>query len=238
MNARLPQTLLESLPARVDAPGVDAIATAVPFFPARLRRRCRIVACDAGGRVVFGGKSRQMTYRLLRGEVEVRCKLKTAVAVLQSAAPGDWLIAPEWRTQSVEAVCHRASMLLAVPAKDMTDALAQEPDFAHAWRMEIEAQFARLQRRVERLNLYHSSQRVAHYLATEGIDGELMLPFMKRTWAWQLGMAPETLSRTLTDMMADGTIERTGDNRYRLRAWPKAKADRSVDRACAIGGMP
>jgi len=139
---------------------------------------------------------------------------------LQRAAPGDWLLEPQLclPPTDVFAVCERDSTLLAVPMRAFWESLAREPGFALAWCREFGAQIARMQRRVERLSFHYSSQRVAHYLAAESIGGcgEMTLPFPKRVWAAHLGMAAETLSRTLTEMIAAGKLEKLRGNRYRL----------------------
>ena len=185
-----------------------------------------VVACRRGEVAFAGTESQRTSYRLLQGDVAVRHAILGRNIDLQRAAPGDWLIAPERRDAppAVFAVCEADSVLLAVPSGALADALEREPDFARAWRLELETQFARLQRRVERLNL-RTAERVAHYLATESSGGgELTLPFTKRIWAAQLGIAPETLSRTLGEMLANGKIEEVGRDGYRLLAWPEESA--------------
>lgn len=216
------------LPATGDAADSRLFDDALSFFPATLRRRSRIVACRTGQIAFDGGQAQRTAYRLLQGDIAVRRQIMGRQVDLQRAAAGDWLIAPDRRAlpPDVLAVCESASMLLAVPTKALADALEREPDFSRAWQREIEAQIARLQRRVARLHLHQRADRVAHYLATEspGGCGKLTLPFTKRAWAAHLGMAPETLSRTLTEMVAGGVVEQLRRDTYRLRAWPRPGA--------------
>ena len=216
--------LRQTLAATAEGDGADddarIIEAAVPFFPVALRRQCRIVSIRAGQVFFCRDKTAKAIHCLLRGDVSVQREIMGEGVTLQRAAPGDWLIGPQLCLPPTDAfaVCERESRLLAVPAHALRESLAGEPGFALAWCQELGAQIARMQRRVERLSFHYSSHRVAHYLAAESVGGcgEMTLPFPQWVWAAHLGMAAETLSRTLTEMIATGKLEKLRGNRYRL----------------------
>jgi len=159
-------------------------------------------------------------FRLINGNVSVKYEIMGETITVHHAAPGDWLIEPGFCISALHpfAISEGVSTLLEVPASDLADSLVHEPDFASAWCKEIGMQMARAQRRSERLNCHKAVQRVTHYLLTEstGNCGELVLPYPKNVWASHLGMAPETLSRTLSEMISSGRLEELHGKRYRL----------------------
>lgn len=198
----------------------SAIETVVPFFPAVLRQQCRIVSVDAGRVLLKCDGEESSIHRVMAGDVSVQREMMGEAVTLQRAAAGDWLIETGMGMQAADAfvLCERQSTLLSVPASALAECLERESGFAHAWCLEMGEQAARMQRRIERISLRHALQRVVHYLATEspGGCGEMALPFRNRVWAAHLGMAPETLSRTLTDLADAGWLEKLQGNRYRL----------------------
>lgn len=195
------------------------IAAAVPLFPDRLRRQCRIVVVG-GGEVFSLNEPAASLYCVLRGDVSVQRDVMGERVTLQRAAPGDWLVEPHLFTTQTDAfaLCERQSTFLALSAKALVDRLQRDPLFAGEWCRVLGVQVVRQQRQVERLRLLHASKRVAHYLATESVGGcgEMVLPYSKGTWAAHLGITAESLSRTLTEMIVAGRLEKLEHNRYRL----------------------
>lgn len=214
----------QTMSAIIGSVGEDDCASiveaVVPFFPEALRRQCRVVSVRAGQVVFCRGKAEKNIHRLLRGDVSVQREIMGEGVTLQRAAPGDWLIEPQLCLPPTDAFAlgERQSTLLAVPASALIESLDREPGFALVWCQELGAQIARMQRRIERISLRQAPQRIAHYLTTEspGGCGEMVLPYPKRVWAAHLGMAPETLSRTLTDLVNAGWLKKLPGNRYRL----------------------
>lgn len=201
------------------SPDAAVIGASVSCFPRWLQRRCRVLAFGKGERFTLGDGERTLHY-LLRGDVSVQREILGEWVLLQRVAPGDWLAEP--RPDAVRAMdlatCKRASSLLTVPAEALSECLDRTPGFARAWCRELFAHAARRQRQIERLRLLHASKRIAHFLATEsaGGCGEMHLPYPKGIWAAQLGISAESLSRTLTEMIACGQLEKLSQDRYRL----------------------
>ncbi|MBI4740760.1 MAG: helix-turn-helix domain-containing protein [Betaproteobacteria bacterium] len=198
----------------------DVVDAVVPFFPEALRQQCRIVSVEAGQLISDRNPDRPNIHRLLWGDVSIQREVMGEVLTVQRAAAGDWLIesaAGEHAAGSF-AICERASVLLAIPSEALTESLDLHAGFAQAWFQEVGRQMARMQRRIERLNLRQAPQRIIHYLLTEstGGSGDMVLPFRKGVWAAHLGMAPETLSRALGDLADAGWLKMLRGRRFLL----------------------
>lgn len=205
------------------------IDTAMPFLPEALRRYARVTKAGAG-KVLFGrGEVADDIHHVLKGHVSVRRDAFGGDGgILQHAVSGDWIVEhmTSGRSAGILAVCERPTFLLALPARAFNDRLDHDHGFARAWCVELGRQMARQQRQIERLRMPQASERIAHYLATENAEGhpEMVLPYPKRVLAAYLGIVPETLSRALAAMEAQGRIECLPGNRMRLVERPLARA--------------
>jgi len=63
--------------------------------------------------------------------------------------------------------------------------------------------------RIERMRLQTGKERILHFINCETSDGvTLHLETSLSVWAEELGIEPESLYRTLSDMEKDGIIKR------------------------------
>lgn len=185
------------------------------YFPEALREASRLIELAGGIYLFHQGAAASAYYRLVRGAVRLgKVSPDGTAATLQHALAGDWLLEPgpyDDRHES-SALAESASLVLAVSARQFRVELRRDPQFAAAWGLESAETARRLRRWVERLALPRARDRVVHYLVTEGeslaaavhLDGSL------HDWAVHLGIAPETLSRALTELVAEGVIAREG----------------------------
>ena len=99
--------------------------------------------------------------------------------------------------------------LLAWPLATFRQALRDDPDFSLAFMQHVVNKMRLQCSRVERLRLKHAHERVLHYL-TCGADAEgwISLPGTTQEWAYELGLEPATLYRTLGQLETDGKIVR------------------------------
>jgi CRP-like cAMP-binding protein len=108
--------------------------------------------------------------------------------------------------------CDRNCRVLAIPADKFRRYLRADREFAGVWQDTL-ARTLRIQRaRYERLGLKSARARVLHYLVSEGQGSPpaVTLPGTLREWAAELGLAHETLYRTLAELTKAGTISRDG----------------------------
>lgn len=204
-----------TIPADPAGPGLPA------WFPSALRQASRSLTLAAGQRLFETGGPVRACYRVVTGGVSLlRPGPASAQALVQRAADGEWLVEPDPHDKVVTclAVAQRATILCAVPARAFRKALREDAGFAVAWMRETARTARRLQRAVERLSMSRASDRIVHYLATESDAGscELELTFPLCEWARRLGVSGETLSRTLADMQAHGSVLRCGRRMFRL----------------------
>lgn len=202
-------------------PGIDfPTATMLPaYFPAELRQASSLIRLQAGERLFSPEVPPLACYRVEKGRILLSRPLASTPLVLQHAREGDWLVEPSPydKTVSCSAIAERPAVLSAVPLRAFRAALRRDADFANAWSREAARRAKRLQQTVERLGLTLASDRIRHYLATEGgAGGEVHLTFPLREWARQLGMTGETLSRVLADMEDEGSVVRIGRRGFRL----------------------
>jgi CRP-like cAMP-binding protein len=132
---------------------------------------------------------------------------------LQTATPGDFfaeagVFAPNYRC---DAFCPEDSQVLILPVKTVLECLQCHSSFSLDWIRLLSHQLMRSRAREERLTLRSPRERVLHCLRFEGDDrGVLIVSGTLLQWARTLGLAHETLYRTLAQLERDGLIVRDG----------------------------
>lgn len=179
------------------------------FFPESLSGECSRVVLTRHERLFRVGTPAVHTHFVLAGEITaVRYLADGNEAVMQRAREGEFFAQSAMlvRYYSCDAVAAAPSEVVRIPVEALRAALTRGGDFALAFAGQLAGDLRRQCTRVERLRLRSARDRVLHYLACEGPlqGGDARL----KNWAAELGLAPETLSRTLADMGATGEIVR------------------------------
>lgn len=206
-----------------DPGGVDG-QRAVSMLPAELRRQATVINASAGNVLFEPAWPTSTQYLLVEGIVSFRQTFGGVSVLLPCAVAQEWLglgLDPK-QAHGMRATCESATTLLSVPTRVLNTCLRRDPLFARRWQLDCARQLDRLRHYAVRLRLPHASERIAHYLVHESVNGcgELTLPFSNGVWAEQLNLAPETLSRALGEMMRAGTLERQGYRHLRLTQPP------------------
>ena len=98
-------------------------------------------------------------------------------------------------------------LLLWIDKRDIEEAISHCPVFALQMLKALSERFEILLSDIEVVNLHTSYERVAGYLLGQPHEGSLTpLLFNKRIIASKLGLTPETFSRALHQLCADGLI--------------------------------
>lgn len=202
----------------------------LPLFTGLTPEQTEIIR--AGSQVIELGKGEILFHRgdpvrgffyVLRGQMQLSVstedgaeKVVEIVAVRESfgeAVVFDGLRYPVTATALVD------TALLAVSSAAVLDLLDRDPSFARRLLANMAVRLRRLIRDVEAYSLRSSIQRVVGFLLAEeraaadhadGGERVVILPTRKQVLASRLNIAPETLSRVLRDLSADGLISVRG----------------------------
>lgn len=178
----------------------------------------------SSGTILFQqGDQAESCYYLESGEIALRRSSRSGDEVeIARIEPGDWfgeIILFASSAYPAEAVAIEDSEVLSFRRADVLSTGERE---VHAFFLGLLARKClALNRRIEELTVMDARERLARYILDlcpgrrKGCEGGLSpcsfpLPKKKREIAAELGMAPETLSRTLRQMEDEGYFKMTG----------------------------
>ena len=154
------------------------------------------ISLDKHDHLFHRGEQSGRLYVLLSGHIKLSIPAERGQEkVLEFLSPGDVFCESALLTDHMtitNAQALNACELLAFEGKDVMLAVTRVPSFAQQI-------------------LANLSQRVAQYLLLQPrVGNQARLPFHKRTIASKLGLQPETFSRSLQQLAADGLISVRG----------------------------
>ncbi|WP_427168084.1 Crp/Fnr family transcriptional regulator [Streptomyces sp. C1-1] len=204
---------------------VPELLPRVPLFDGLTREQLAVVS--AGSHVRTAGRGTILFHQgdpvrgfffVLRGQVQLTVSAADgAQKVLEIVPAGESFgeaVVFDGITCPVTATALVDSELLSVSSRAVLDLLDRDPSFARRMLANMAVRLRRLVRDVESYSLRTSEQRVIGFLLHEAGDGdggrEVVLPAAKQTVASRLNLTPETLSRTLRSLSADGLISVRG----------------------------
>jgi CRP-like cAMP-binding protein len=163
---------------------------------------------QAGQTVFARGETPERVFWIEQGEVRLqRASAEGRLIVLQRVRQGFLAEASlqassyhcdAWVAHDGQAWSFARAPLLA--------ALAESSPLALWWATRLAQQLREARLRCERLSLHTARERVLHALETEGHDGVLALPALRKDWADELGLTPEALYRTLAALQREGVV--------------------------------
>jgi CRP/FNR family transcriptional regulator, dissimilatory nitrate respiration regulator len=168
----------------------------------------------AAGQTLFRrGSATAGLYEVLSGSIRVaRVDGAGREAVLHVAGAGDTiaeasLFSPIYQCDATATV---PAVVRLYPKAALLAELERNPEAAQAFMAMLGHQVMRLRARLEQRNIRSARDRVRHYLAVKtDADGRAVaLPGTLKDLAGELGLTHEALYRTLSEMTADGEIER------------------------------
>ena len=101
------------------------------------------------------------------------------------------------------------SKVLAIHIGSFRAALSNE-NVRTLWLRHLSNELRRARAHSERLSLRAASDRIVHFIETEGSGGALALSQSKKSWAAELGLTHEALYRALALMQRQGTLSVLG----------------------------
>ena len=161
------------------------------------------------------GEKSGLLYILLAGHIKLSIPAERGQEkVLEFLSPGDVFGESALLNDHVaitDAQALGACDLLAFEGKDVMVAVTRVPSFAQQLLTNLSQRVEMLFRDMESTSLLSAAQRVAEYLLRQPrIGNQAKLPFHKRAIASKLGLQPETFSRSLQQLAADGLISVRG----------------------------
>lgn len=161
------------------------------------------------------GEQSGRLYVLLSGHIKLSIPAeRSQEKVLEFLSPGDVFGESALLTDHAaitDAQALSPSELLAFDGKDVMVAVTRVPSFAQQILTNLSQRVETLFRDMESVSLLSAAQRVAEYLLRQPrVGNQAKLPFHKRAIASKLGLQPETFSRSLQQLAADGLISVRG----------------------------
>ncbi len=189
-------------------------------IPEQLRAAARTVEA-AFGETLYrtGTRPRSMLY-VLAGELRLlRRSHDGSEIVLQRSSSGFIAEASlESSKYHCDIVSASDSRLLAFPIQDFKAALDGDADFMKSWSSLLAKEVRKLRAQCERLSLKSARERILHYLAAEGKDGQVVLPLSRKAWAAELGLTHEALYRSLAQLERERVVSLDGNTIGLLQA--------------------
>ena len=165
----------------------------------------------AGLELIRQGESADFLHVVVEGSVELYAGWqgrRTTMAVIRPV--GTFILAACVRDLPylMSARTLEASRLLLIPASDLRAIFRSDPEFAVSIVSELAGAFRSMARHAKNLKLRSSRERIGCYLLKQsllaGRVDRFVLQVEKRLVASYLGMTPESLSRALKALEADG----------------------------------
>ena len=165
----------------------------------------------AEGEAVFQqGQRAHAIYQVISGEVHLlRHGRDGRQVLLHRATDGDFFAEASLNSTHYHctAMCIRPTELRMLSADRLRALLQEDAAFAFAWISRLSSELRRQRASVERLSLKTASDRLCHYLMTEGDPpGEYQLTGTLTQLADVLGLTRESLYRTMADMKRQGLL--------------------------------
>jgi CRP/FNR family transcriptional regulator, dissimilatory nitrate respiration regulator len=179
---------------------------------------------EAGQALFRRGNRTVGLYEVLSGHVCLaRCDRAGREAVLYVAGVGDTIAEASLfsSTYQCDATATTASVVRLYPRAVLLAEFERNPAAAQAFMAMLGHQVMRLRTRLEQRNIRSARDRVRHYLAVNtGADGRtVVLPGTLKELSGELGLTHEALYRTLSEMTANGEIERLPGKIRLLGSW-------------------
>lgn len=190
----------------------------LPLLKVSSRNRIAERACAKGEHLFRRGDAPRFLFYVHSGEAHlVRSSPSGMVVVLQRVRRGFLAEASlEQSSYHCDGVAVQSSRLLAIPVAVFRAALSQD-NFRALWTRHLSRELWRARAHSERLALRSASDRIVHFIETEGSNGTISLTQDKKSWAAEIGLTHEALYRALRVLKERGILDIAGP-RIRLRS--------------------
>lgn len=170
-------------------------------IPKELLNQQKTIQLEVHQSLFIQGSKPEFLYFLEEGEIQLtRCGQQGETCTLQRIQHGFLAEASLFAQHyHCDAYCSKKSCLSAFPIQAFRQQLGQDR-FYEVWIQLLSKEIKRLRNQSQRLTLNSASDRILHYIQTEGENDCFTLQGSKKEWAAELGLSHETLYRTLRQL--------------------------------------
>jgi len=181
---------------------------ALGIIPATLRDVAHLRQFVKGETLYRQGDQPEAILYVLQGEVGLVRYLQNGEEIILQRSRGGFLAEASLDVEfyHCDVVTASNGRLLMFPRSTFQTALDTEPVFNRAWIGFLAREVRDLRTRSERLSSTSASERILHYIETEGVEGMVTLTQSRKAWAGELGLSHEALYRTLKELRARGVL--------------------------------
>jgi len=102
------------------------------------------------------------------------------------------------------------SVILYIPREQLLSEMRKDPDMAFRMLAIVSKRLMYFVDLVESLSLKNATSKIAHYLLTRGGENG-KVEFRTNLVSMELGITPETVSRTISKLKSKGAIKKSGN---------------------------
>ena len=177
-------------------------------IPEKLIEQAKIVTLNRQQNVFIKGDTPTLLFYLVSGSVSLnRCLENGTSCTLQHIQRGFVSEASLFAlVYHCNAVAQSDCKLLAFPIAEFRLAF-DDPNFRDLWIQLLSYEIRHLRTQIERLSLKTATERILHYLESEGAYDRLISNKSKKEWSAELGITHEALYRALSQLKKKNMIQ-------------------------------
>lgn len=158
------------------------------------------------------GESAQAVYWVESGRLKLVSFIEQQMITHYTVGAGESFAeaALYFDTYACTAIAEQPSRVMAIPKQVFLEALRQSPRLCEQYLSHLTHRFAAVKRLLELRSIRSARDRVLHYFSLQRPPGQSTVPLKRslKDLAIELGVSPEVLSRTLTQLETEGMISR------------------------------
>jgi len=183
------------------------------WFPTDLLINCRKITLKKNELLFTLNQAATDIFFVESGEVQaIRLLPNGASAIMQRASGNDFFAEAAMCVEhyTCDAVVTRKAVIYCIPKEGLEVHLQKNNDFSLRFSTLLAINIRKQCSKLERLRMNRARDRILHYLVCEsGSDNKIEIRSSYAKLADELGLEPETLYRTLSDLQKENLITKT-----------------------------
>jgi CRP/FNR family transcriptional regulator, dissimilatory nitrate respiration regulator len=189
-----------------------AVQPAVALLSTQLRFIAKQIVASSGDTLFRIGDPVRHVYLVISGETRLIRRDRNGGEVILQRSQGGYIAEASLDALAYhcDAIVTSTTTLLLFPIEEFKSALDSESNFRKAWQSRLAQELRKLRAQCERLSLHSATDRITHYIESEGVNGAVTLNYSRKSWAAELGLTHEALYRALRRMQDCNMLEIDG----------------------------